>query len=150
MSTLSIFSRCLVKSPEARAKASELLQHEFIKNSKPPEILADCIKEAQAMKDQLAMENENQCGMVSDESLGTMLPGDSGTLVNFDPDSDGGTMIQHATLTSDKPGGAQDLGNSLVDIESNLGTMVINEDDDDTMQSKCKKLRQKNNSALPD
>jgi hypothetical protein len=31
-----------------------------------------------------------------------------------------------------------------------LGTMVINEDDDDTMQSKCKKLRQKNNSALPD
>merc|ERR1719361_2523522 len=38
-------------------------------------------------------------------------------------------MIHHATLTNDN----EDSG-SMIEIESNLGTMVINEDDEDTMQ----------------
>ena len=41
-------------------------------------------------------------------------------------------MIQHATLTNDN----EDSG-SMIEIESNLGTMVINDDEsEDTMQSK--------------
>ena len=103
------------------------LQHEFIKNSKPPEILADLIREAQAMKDQL----QNQQSPMADEASKTIVPGDSGTLVIGDEsEPDGGTMIQHATLTNDN----EDSG-SMIEIESNLGTMVINEDDEDTMQS---------------
>ena len=47
---IDFVSRCLVKNPDSRATASELLQHEFIKNSKPPEILADMIREAQDTK----------------------------------------------------------------------------------------------------
>ena len=46
-------SRCLVKKSEERATASELLQHDFIKNAKSPEILAEMISEAQQMRDQL-------------------------------------------------------------------------------------------------
>merc|ERR1711981_391708 len=125
---IDFVSRCLVKQPDVRATASELLQHEFIKNSKPPEILADMIREAQAMKDTL----QNQQSPLSDEASKTIVPGDSGTLVKIADeldDTDGGTMIQHATLTNDN----EDSG-SMIEIESNLGTMVINEDEEDTMQ----------------
>ena len=129
---IDFVSRSLVKQPDVRATASELLQHEFIKNSKPPEILADMIREAQAMKDTL----QNQQSPMSDEASKTIVPGDSGTLVKIadelDDNTDGGTMIQHATLTNDN----EDSG-SMIEIESNLGTMVINEDEEDTMQSKC-------------
>ena len=51
---------------------------------------------------------------------------DEGTLVRHDDEDDGGTMIQHATLTSEQN-----------KIESAMGTMVINdeeEEDDDTMK----------------
>merc|ERR1712141_218339 len=74
---IDFVSRCLVKQPDVRATASELLQHEFIKNSKPPEILADLIREAQAMKDQL----QNQQSPMADEASKTIVPRDSGTLV---------------------------------------------------------------------
>ena len=53
---------------------------------------------------------------------------------NFDPDSDGGTMIQHDTLTNKSE---QDSGSM---IEVDLGTMVINEDDDGTMESEFSKF----------
>ena len=83
------------------------------------------------MKDQL----QNQQSPMADEASKTIVPGDSGTLVigggdECEPDG-GGTMIQHATLTNDDN---EDSG-SMIEIESNLGTMVINEDDEDTMQS---------------
>ena len=79
------------------------------------------------MRDQL----QNQQSRITDEASKTIVPGDSGTLVIGDEsEPDGGTMIQHATLTNDN----EDSG-SMIEIESNLGTMVINEDDEDTMQS---------------
>ncbi len=57
------------------------------------------------------------------EDSGTMVPGDTG--------DESGTMIQHATLI---PRGSGDTS----EIESNLGTMVINEDsDEDTMKRTC-------------
>ncbi len=53
-------------------------------------------------------------------------------------DTDGGTMIQHGTLTADKD--KPDAG--VDDVESDLGTMVINEDedDDDTMKRETRDL----------
>ena len=73
-----------------------------------------------------------------------MVPGDSDTLVkgNFDPDSsDGGTMIQHATLTNDQ---SEPDSGSMIEVDlPDLGTMVINEDDDGTMQSKIIKKKRK-------
>ncbi len=49
----NIDSRCLVKNPEERASASELLQHEFIQTAKPSETLREMIAEAQDIKEQL-------------------------------------------------------------------------------------------------
>ena len=62
-------SRCLVKKPEERATASELLQHDFIKNAKSPEILADLIREAQEIKERISEQQSNQNSMVSIESI---------------------------------------------------------------------------------
>ena len=81
------------------------------------------------MKDQL----QNQQSPMGDEAYSkTIVPGDSGTLVigGDESEPDGGTMIQHATLTNDN-----EYSVRMIEIESNLGTMVINEDDEDTMQS---------------
>ena len=122
----------MVKNPDSRATASELLQHEFIQNAKSPEILNDMIREAQTTKEQI----QNRASMVLDEvdsQAGTMVPGDSGTLVKGS-DLDQGTMVEHPTLTKSDDQ-AEDSG-SMIELESNLGTMVINEDEyEDTMQS---------------
>ena len=130
---IDFVSRCLVKNPDSRATASELLQHEFIQNAKSPEILNDMIREAQNTKEQI---QNNRSSVASfDESVGTMVPGDSGTLVKGEIDLDGnGTMVEHPTLTHDDKVEEPDSG-SMIELESNLGTMVINEDDEDTMQS---------------
>ena len=50
---IEFVSRCLVKNPEKRATASELLQHDFIKNAKSPDILAEMIAEAQQIREHL-------------------------------------------------------------------------------------------------
>uniref|UniRef100_A0ACB8FER5 Serine/threonine-protein kinase 3 n=1 Tax=Sphaerodactylus townsendi TaxID=933632 RepID=A0ACB8FER5_9SAUR len=42
--------KCLVKNPEQRATATQLLQHLFIKNAKPVSILRDLITEAMEIK----------------------------------------------------------------------------------------------------
>ena len=44
---------CLVKNPEERSTATELLQHDFIKCAKSPDILTDMIAEAQQMREHL-------------------------------------------------------------------------------------------------
>ncbi len=52
---IDFVSRCLVKVPEQRATASELLDHEFITSSSgPPGRLVELIKEAQQMRERLA------------------------------------------------------------------------------------------------
>uniref|UniRef100_A0A8V0YDB2 non-specific serine/threonine protein kinase n=1 Tax=Gallus gallus TaxID=9031 RepID=A0A8V0YDB2_CHICK len=45
--------KCLVKNPEQRATATQLLQHTFIKNAKPVSILRDLITEAMEIKVQV-------------------------------------------------------------------------------------------------
>ncbi|KAJ8870392.1 hypothetical protein PR048_029413 [Dryococelus australis] len=51
---IDFVSSCLVKSPEERATASELLQHDFIGNAKPPSILHHMIQEAQKIREDQA------------------------------------------------------------------------------------------------
>ena len=74
---IDFVSLCLMKNPEDRATASELLQHEFIKNAKAPEILMDMICEVQETKDQF---QSKQIAMTGDD-FGTMISANSGTLV---------------------------------------------------------------------
>ncbi|KAG5340767.1 STK3 kinase, partial [Acromyrmex charruanus] len=48
---IDFVSGCLVKNPEERATATELLQHEFIGNAKQPSILSQMIAEAHEIRE---------------------------------------------------------------------------------------------------
>ena len=43
-----------MKNPEERASASQLLKHDFIRQSKTPEVLLPIIEEAHEMRERLA------------------------------------------------------------------------------------------------
>ena len=77
---IDFVSMCLMKNPEHRAKASELLQHEFIKNAKTPEILMDIIGEVQETKDQFQNKQVNMTAWAGEE-FGTIVSANTGTLV---------------------------------------------------------------------
>ncbi|XP_066948009.1 serine/threonine-protein kinase 3 isoform X3 [Macrobrachium rosenbergii] len=51
---IDFVSRCLVKNPEERATASELLQHQFIRGAQPSSILRNMLEEAMEIR-----ENQN-------------------------------------------------------------------------------------------
>merc|ERR1719245_1363897 len=103
---IEFVSRCLVKNPEERATASELLQHDFIKNAKSPDILAEMIAEAQQIREHLQETKETT---MADDSSQTIVPGDDGTLVRYptigredtEESDGGGTMIIMSTLEGD-------------------------------------------------
>jgi serine/threonine kinase 3 len=142
---IDFVSRCLVKAPEDRASASELLSHEFIQGSKPPSILSLMIADAREIREAQSgsyLEMIGKRGMDDDEDSGTMVR-NSGTLV---PNSDEKTLLrsdrEHVYENFPIRGqGPRDGRNGVEDdstirphvdeVESNLGTMVINEDDEE-------------------
>lgn len=139
---IDFVSVCLIKNPEERATATDLLQHEFIGNAKASNILNQMIAEAREIRENqtyrnIAFNNVNvgvkqQPTEDSDEEDGhanseTMIqyPEDCGTLVPS-RDTDGTLKaIDDATLVP----GSQN--NTMVELQSELGTMVINSDSDE-------------------
>ena len=53
LSSFSSLIRCLVKNPDERATATELLQHEFIGMAQPAAILSQMIAEAKEIRENL-------------------------------------------------------------------------------------------------
>ncbi|GBM00425.1 Serine/threonine-protein kinase 3 [Araneus ventricosus] len=135
---IDFVSRCLVKNPDERATATELLQHEFIKNAKPVTILQQMIAEAKEIQESETYHRDrlNNLDFDDDEvDSHTMVEflADSGTLVPSNSDSgENNTLIAHSD------------SNTLVacvnsDIESDLGTLVINSDKEDEEDSTMKR-----------
>ncbi|XP_028303818.1 serine/threonine-protein kinase 4-like [Gouania willdenowi] len=123
---IDFISQCLVKNPENRATATQLLQHPFIKAAKPSSVLRALITDAieiklkrQEQAEQREPDNEDDDNSEEDEvDQGTMVRAgnaDSGTVrpAGSLVGSIGGTMVEH-----------QDTGTML-------GTMVINSDEED-------------------
>ncbi|XP_037822198.1 serine/threonine-protein kinase hippo [Lucilia sericata] len=180
---IDFVSRCLVKNPEERATASDLLEHEFIRNAKQRGILKPMIEETCAIREQqrtarsaggsvqgsqaksLATQQEDLLHEEEQEfpaetvktfidDPGTLVPEKFGEYQQTSNASDA-TMISHpedtGTLCPGKMGGiggaaanksadggdiaAVDSG-TMVELESNLGTMVINSDSDDSSTTK--------------
>ncbi|XP_068789055.1 serine/threonine-protein kinase 3 isoform X5 [Struthio camelus] len=117
--------KCLVKNPEQRATATQLLQHAFIKNAKPVSILRDLITEAMEIKAKRHEEQQRELEEEEENSDEDEL--DSHTMVKTSSES-AGTMRATSTMSE----GAQTMieHNSTM-LESDLGTMVINSDDDE-------------------
>uniref|UniRef100_T1IK06 non-specific serine/threonine protein kinase n=1 Tax=Strigamia maritima TaxID=126957 RepID=T1IK06_STRMM len=125
---IDFVSRCLVKNPEERAVATELLNLEFIKNAKTASILSQMIAEAREIREN-ETERKGEKSLESDED-----EVDSRTMV---PNM--GTLVSNANDKTLSPEDVAGLG--LIDsgtlVESDLGTMVINsdsEDEDSTMK----------------
>lgn len=118
--------KCLVKNPEQRATATQLLQHPFITNAKPVTILRDLITEAMEMK--VKRQQEMQRELEEDEeNSDEEVEVDSHTMVKSGSES-AGTMRATGTMSD----GAQTMiehGSTM--LESDLGTMVINSDDEE-------------------
>jgi len=143
--------RCLVKTPEKRATSSELLQCEYITSAGPAQGLLDMIAEAAQLREKVG-----PGGIFGKESAGTIVPGDQGTLRSLTGVEDGtfvnhptgpgtadegtmlnyseGTMVQHDTApdTPLLPGTAH--SKTMSELESSMGTMVINESSENTMK----------------
>ncbi|KAL8181864.1 UNVERIFIED_CONTAM: Serine/threonine-protein kinase 3 [Gekko kuhli] len=117
--------KCLVKNPEQRATATQLLQHPFIKNAKPVSILRDLITEAMEIKAKRHEEQQRELEEEDENSDEDEL--DSHTMVKSSSES-AGTM--RATSTMSESAQTMIEHNSTM-LESDLGTMVINSDDDD-------------------
>ncbi|KFB44978.1 serine/threonine-protein kinase 3 [Anopheles sinensis] len=148
---IDFVSLCLVKNPEERATATDLLTHEFIRNAKPCSILSQMIAEAKEIRENQSyrhaaaisqankqLQNSNNNGNNghdgdSDEddqvNSRTMkeFPADCGTLVPGRGDDGDGTMIAHTDCGTLVP----DNG-TMVELQSNLGTMVINSDSEES------------------
>ncbi|KAH8389257.1 hypothetical protein KR200_007043 [Drosophila serrata] len=181
---IDFVSKCLVKEPDDRATATELLEHEFIRNAKHRSILKPMIEETCAIREQQranrsaggilgASQAKNlptqENGMLQSildnvfiEDPGTLVPEKFGQQTS---ESDA-TMIAHAEQDVDEgtlgPGGLRNMAKeagptvagaaatsaaspldvaavdsgTMVELESNLGTMVINSDSDDSTTAK--------------
>ncbi|XP_069507454.1 serine/threonine-protein kinase 4 isoform X2 [Ambystoma mexicanum] len=116
---IDFVKQCLVKNPEQRATATQLLQHPFIKNAKGVSILKDMINEAVevklkrlAEKPELDPDEENSEEDETDSGTMVHAKGDMATMRHSSTSAGGNTMIEHDGT-----------------LEMQLGTMVINSED---------------------
>ncbi|KAK3576945.1 hypothetical protein CHS0354_017619 [Potamilus streckersoni] len=119
---IDFVQKCLVKNPEQRATAAELLKHEFIINAKPCSILQRMILEAREIQEEQSLNAFNGEDEGEDEVEG-------GTMVRSS-DQDG-TMkagSQAGSLVTSESGTVVVNSEANTMVESELGTMVINED----------------------
>jgi len=139
---IDFVSRCLVKTPEKRATASQLLKSDFIVGSGSCNVVAEMIAEAAELREKAGVS-----GAFGSTSSGTMVPGDQGTLVSLQGDQgtfvnrgtgggDSGTMIDYSdgTMVQHNTGPGTAVSRTMSEIESNLGTMVINNSIENTMK----------------
>uniref|UniRef100_G1R4J9 non-specific serine/threonine protein kinase n=1 Tax=Nomascus leucogenys TaxID=61853 RepID=G1R4J9_NOMLE len=117
--------QCLVKSPEQRATATQLLQHPFVKSAKGVSILRDLINEAMDVKLKRQESQQREVDQ-DDEENSEEDEMDSGTMVRAVGD-EMGTVRVASTMT--------DGANTMIEhddtLPSQLGTMVINAEDEE-------------------
>uniref|UniRef100_A0A667GY87 non-specific serine/threonine protein kinase n=1 Tax=Lynx canadensis TaxID=61383 RepID=A0A667GY87_LYNCA len=122
---MDFVKQCLVKSPEQRATATQLLQHPFVKSAKGVSILRDLINEAMDVKlkrqeaQQREVDQDDEDNSEEDEM-------DSGTMVRAAGD-EMGTVRVASTVTD----GASTMIEHGDTLPSQLGTMVINTEDEE-------------------
>uniref|UniRef100_A0AC34Q9J3 Non-specific serine/threonine protein kinase n=1 Tax=Panagrolaimus sp. JU765 TaxID=591449 RepID=A0AC34Q9J3_9BILA len=104
-------SLCLVKKPEERTPADELLKHDFILTAPGPEVVKEMIDDARNLAEQYALAEKNY-QLENDDS--TLIRRDSAgnTMYNTVSDIDNGTMVQHS-ITAGLPPKFQTAMNRL-------------------------------------
>ncbi|KAG8131784.1 putative Serine-threonine-protein [Naja naja] len=140
--------QCLVKCPEQRATATQLLQHPFVKNAKGVFILRDMINEAMDIK--LKIQQTQQRDMFHDDEENSEEDEiDSRTMVRARGQEMG--TIRAAC-------GMNEGVNTMIEyndtLASQLGTMVINAEDEEdegtmkTIPSSCRVKKEKQGYSI--
>ncbi|KAF6089510.1 serine/threonine kinase 4 [Phyllostomus discolor] len=122
---MDFVKQCLVKSPEQRATATQLLQHPFVKSAKGVPILRDLINEAMDVKLKRQEAQQREADQ-DDEENSEEDELDSGTMVRAAGDEMG--TVRVASTMSD---GASTMIEHDDTLASQLGTMVINAKDEE-------------------
>ncbi|XP_062897125.1 serine/threonine-protein kinase 3/4 isoform X1 [Mobula hypostoma] len=138
--------QCLVKNPEQRAAATQLLQHPFIKGAKPVSILRDLINDMMEIKLKHKEAQQRDIDQDDDENS-EEEDSDSGTMVRASAD-DTGTMRAASTMSD---GARTMIEHESATLDSQMGTMVINSEDsevDGTMKQKDETIQQSKPSFL--
>uniref|UniRef100_A0A8D9EIZ3 non-specific serine/threonine protein kinase n=1 Tax=Cacopsylla melanoneura TaxID=428564 RepID=A0A8D9EIZ3_9HEMI len=123
---IDFVSRCLVKNPEERATATEMLNHEFIQNAKSPTILAQLIAEARETREQLTNKLQASSNAKAAQAASAAAAAQQDQQTDGD-NVDSRTLVNHFDDKTLVPGGSY-AKNSLAE---ELGTMVINSDSED-------------------
>lgn len=145
---IDFVSRCLVKNPEHRASASELINHEFIKQrARTKDFIMLMIAEANLAAAENEKENEssNSNGAAkrdNSNNSSTMVPStaereankgqsDSGskTVPNLKSSASARSSEKEGRKTDDSTVSSQTMISD--DVESDLGTLIINNETDD-------------------
>ncbi|XP_068120673.1 serine/threonine-protein kinase 4-like [Hyperolius riggenbachi] len=119
---IDFINQCLVKNPEQRASATELLQHPFVKTTRGTSILLHLINEAMEAKIKRSELQQREVEP-EDEDNGDEDYVDSGTMVQAQG-KDMDTARQFDTMIEDGD------GTMVHNLGTQLGTMLINNGDD--------------------
>ncbi|KAI9546688.1 Serine/threonine-protein kinase 4 [Dissostichus eleginoides] len=135
-------SQCLVKNPENRATATKLLQHPFIKAAKPSSVLRALITDAMEIKLKKEQEAEQREQDAEDDDNSDEDEVDQGTMVRAGT-GDSGTIRAAGSLSGSLSGTARTMISHHDEdtMQSQLGTMVINSDDEDDEEAGTMKRR---------
>ncbi|XP_077315928.1 serine/threonine-protein kinase 4-like [Lithobates pipiens] len=127
---IDFINQCLVKNPEQRASATELLQHPFVKTTKGAAILRHLINEAMEAQIKRSELQQREVEPEDEENADDDDEPDSGTMVNARR-RDMGTMQEFSTMN-------EEAASTMVENEhltTQLGTMLINKDDEEEEES---------------
>lgn len=142
---IDFVSVCLIKNPEERASASDLLKHVFIGNAKQPNILALMITEAQDIREKQRYRTTLYTSqgmkafaqeMVQQQNEGEFLNA-NGTMIHYSQGCD--------TLVPAKDGVHEEASGTMIELQSEFGTMIINSDSEEATLKKPNN----NNNASP-
>lgn len=129
---IDFVSVCLVKNPEERATATDLLHHVFIGNAKQPSILSQMISEAREIRENQSYRNIAYNAIKRARDLNQRTDEcDSNKLATEEED-------EYRTLVPERVGSSENTlctssqNDTMVELQSNLGTMVIIGDTDDS------------------
>ncbi|EHB15003.1 Serine/threonine-protein kinase 4, partial [Heterocephalus glaber] len=122
---MDFVKQCLLKSPEQRATATQLLQHPFVKSAKGVSILCDLINEAMDVKLKCQEAQQREVDQ-DDEENSEEDEMDSGTMVQAVGD-EMGTVRVASTMSN----GANTMIEHDDTLTSQLGTVVINAEDEE-------------------
>ncbi|GMT34263.1 hypothetical protein PFISCL1PPCAC_25560, partial [Pristionchus fissidentatus] len=102
---------CLVKEPDSRKSAADLLQEDFVKNAADPVILQEMMRDAEAMRE--AANNAIQIPVLSCDDSSTMVTGNNRTMIG---EGDDATLIHHPSGTYDDFKTAENLRSQMASL----------------------------------